>query len=285
MFGTFAVQGITCMHVFQLDGTANITCHHFFHLNAVSTCTGIYLGNAFFRATVGIRKVVAFVHLSAHHLKILYITDMRLYGCLEEVKRSRSVGIRVYYLTAGVMHRRHLVHERNDVAQELHQTAHTHILACAYAEHGEHAAWSQSFANTLAHLVFRQGVLLEELLHQGFVVFGSSFHQCFMQLGGFLHLLCGNIFDSGCTAFGSPRIFFHQKYINQRIEVRSGSQRVLHGYYLRTVCGLQLLQYHVVITLFVVKLIHKEDDRFAQLLCIPEVVLSANFRTVLSVQK
>ena len=47
--------------------------------------------------------------------------------------------------------------------------------------------------------------------------------------------LRGNIFYSGRSAFRPPRIFFHQKYINQRIEIRSGSQRILNGNYLRTV--------------------------------------------------
>ena len=109
------------------------------------------------------------------------------------------------------------------------QTAHTHILARTYAEYGEHAAGSQSFADALAHLVFGQRILFEEFLHQGFIVFGSGLHQCFMHGSCFLHLLSGNIFDCGCSAFRSPRIFFHQKYINQRIEIRSGSQRVLNG--------------------------------------------------------
>ena len=225
----FGIQRIARMHILQFHRAADITGYHFLHLDTVGSCTCVNLRNTLLRTAVGIGKVFSFVYLAAHNLEILHITDMRFNGSLEEIQGSRSVGIGFHNFTACIVHRRHFVYKRNNITQELHQTAHTHILARTYAEYGEHAAGGQSFADALAHLVFGQRILFEEFLHQGFIVFGSGLHQCFMHGGCFLHLLSGNIFDCGCSAFRSPRIFFHQKYINQRIEIRSGSQRVLNG--------------------------------------------------------
>ena len=187
---------------------------------------------------------------------------MRFNSGLKEIKGSRSIRIRFHNFTACIMYRRHFVYKRNHITQEFHQTTHTHIFTCTNTEYGEHTTWSQSLTDTFTHFVFRQRFLFKEFLHQAFIVFCSSFHQCFVQFGCFFHFLCRNIFNGGCTTFGAPRIFFHQKYINQRIEVRSGSQRILHGNYLRTISRRQLLQYHIIITLLMVKLIHQENHRF-----------------------
>ena len=188
---------------------------------------------------------------------------MRFNSGLEEIERSRSIRIRFHNLATGIVYGRHLVYKRNHITQEFHQTTHTHIFTCTNTEYGEHATWSQTFTDTLAHFVFCQWILFKEFLHQAFIVFSSSFYQCFMQFGCFFQFLCRNIFNGGCTTFGAPRIFFHQKYINQRIKVRSGSQRILHGNYLRTISRPQLLQYHIIITLLMVKLVHQENHRFA----------------------
>lgn len=82
-----------------------------------------------------------------------------------------------------------------------------------------------------------------------------------------------------------PHEYFHQKYIDQRIEVRSGSQRILHGHHLRTVYGLQLLKHHIIIALFIIELVYQENNRFAQFLGVAEMVLRTYLGTVLPVQQ
>ena len=144
------------MYIFQLHGTANITGHHLFHFDAVRPRTSINLRNTFLGATVCIRKIIPFVHLAAHYLEILDITDVRLNSRLKEIQRSRSVGIRFHHFSTCIVHRRHFIHERNHIAQEFHQTANAHILTCADTEYREHSTGGQTFTDALTHFVFRQ---------------------------------------------------------------------------------------------------------------------------------
>ena len=157
---------------------------------------------------------------------------MRFNSGLKEIKGRRSIRIWFHNFTACIMHRRHFVYKRNHITQEFHQTAHAHVLTCTNTEYRKHTTACQPLTDTLAHFIFSQRILFKEFLHQTLIMFGGSFHQRLMHFGGFLHFFSGNIFNGGCTTFGSPRIFFHQKYINQRIEVRSGSQRILHRHHL-----------------------------------------------------
>ncbi len=116
-------------------------------------------------------------------------------------------------------------------------------------------------------------------------MFGCSFYQSLVQFCSLFHFFGRNFFNNGSATFGSPRIFFHQKYIDQRIEVRSGSQRILHGHHLRTVYGLQLLKHHIIIALFIIELVYQENNRFAQFLGVAEMVLRTYLGTVLPVQQ
>ena len=179
----------------------------------------------------------------------------------------------------------HLIYEGNYVAEELHQATYTHVLACTDAEDGEHTAGSQSLADTFAHLVLGERLLFEELLHQAFIVLSSSLHQGLVPLGGLLHLFGRHLFDGGCTAIRSPRVFLHQQHVNQRVEVGACSQRVLHGYDLGAIDGLELVEHHIVVTLFVIQLVDKENHRLAQFLGIAEVVLGTYLRTILTIEE
>ena len=192
------------MHIFQFHRTAYIASHHFLHFDTVGTGASINLGDSFLRTTVGISKVVTFMHRAAHYFKILHITDMRFYRRLKEIQRSRSLGVGFYNLTAGVMHRRHFVYKRYYIAQELHQAAYTHILACTYAENGEHAARCQSLTDALAHFILCQRVGFKEFLHQSFIMFSGSFHQGFVPFRSLFHFFSRDFLNGRSTAFGSP---------------------------------------------------------------------------------
>ena len=199
-----AVEGIACLHVLQFHGTADITSLELVYRDTVGTCTCIDGADALLRTTVRVGQVVATLHSATHHLEILYLTDMRLYACLEEIERCRTCGIGSDLLATGVAYLRHLAHERNNIAQELHQTAHTHILACADAEHGEDRTGYQTLADTFAHLVLSEALALEEFLHQCIIVGCSSLYEGSVQLLCFLHLVGRNLLNDRSTAFGLP---------------------------------------------------------------------------------
>ena len=183
------------------------------------------------------------------------------------------------------MHLRHLTHEGHHVAEEFHQSANTHRTTAADAEHGEDGACDESLADTLAHLILGERLLLEELLHQVLVVLGSSLHECLMQFQRLFLLLLGNILDDGRTALGLPRIFLHQQHVDECVEVGTGIQRILHGHALRTVDFLHLREYGVEVARVAVKLVDKEDNRFFKFICVSENILRTNLRTILAVDE
>ena len=285
MVAILAVEGIARAHVLEFDGTADIACHELFHLLTISTCTDKQLGHTFARTAVGVGQVVAFVEHTAHHLKILYFTNMGLYSCLKEIDAGGAVLAGNNFLATRIMHLGHFVHEGNHVAKELHQSAYAHVLACTYAEYGEDAAGHHTFANTFAHLVLGQLLGLKEFLHQLLIVLGSGFNE------GLVHLLCliqflgRDILNSGLAAFGTPNEFLHQDNVNEGIEVGTCLHGVLYGHHFRAIDCLQLLKHHVIVALLVVQLVYQEDDRLAQFLGVAEMVLRTYFGAKLSVEQ
>ena len=153
---------------------------------------------------------------------------MRLNTSLEEIDRLWSVSIDGNLLATSVVHLRHLVNMRNNIAQELHQTANTHILACTNAEYREDAASNQSLADTLAKLVLCKCLSLKELLHQSLVILSSSLNESLVKLHSLIHLLSRNILNGRSTTIWSPRILLHQQDIDERIEVWSFIERILY---------------------------------------------------------
>ena len=129
---------------------------------------------------------------------------MGLHSCLEEIERCGTIAIGSHLFSTCIVNLWHLAHERHYIAQELHQTANTHILACTYAEHWEYRARHESLADTLAQFVLCQSLFLEEFLHQAFVVLGSSLHKSLVQLHSLVHFLGWDILDDWCSTLGLP---------------------------------------------------------------------------------
>ncbi len=140
---------------------------------------------------------------------------MWLHTCLEEVNALRTIAVGGNLLAIRILYLWHVVYERNHVAKELHETTHAHVLACANAEYREDAPGNQSLANTLTHLVFRKMFLLEELLHQGFIILSCRLDKCLVQFFRLIHFLGGNILDNGSTSLRFPTIFLHQQYVDE----------------------------------------------------------------------
>ena len=198
---------------------------------------------------------------------------MWLYSCLEEEQAGGTILGGNNFLASGVEYTWHFINEWHHITQELHETAHTHILTCTYTEHGEHTTCGQAFADTFAHLVLSERFTLEKLFHQSFIVLGCSFHQCLMHLHSLVHFLGRDFLYGGLTTFGAPRILLHQKYVYEGIETRTCLQRILNGYHLGTIHAGQLLEDSLVVTVLIIQLIDQEDDGLAQFLCIAEMVL------------
>ena len=199
------------------------------------------------------------MYLATHHLEVLHLADMRFYAGLEEIKRSRAVHIGSHLHTSGIMHFGHLADERHDIAQKFHQAPYTHILSRTNTEHREHPPCCQSLADTLTHLVFGQRFALKEFLHQCFVVLGSGLNQYLVHLHGLLFLVFRDFFYRRFSTFRPPGVFLHQQHVNQGIEVRPCFYRILHRNDLVAVNGSQLLQYGIVIALFIIQLVYQKN--------------------------
>ena len=209
IIAVLTVQCISCFHILQFYSSTDITGLKFFHFHTVTTGYDINLSNTFFRTTVSVQQVIAFTNLATHYFKVRYLTDMRFDTRLKEIQRFRSVNIRGHFFTVCIFDFRHFRDERNNVAQEFHQTANAHVLTTTNAEHREHTSGNQTFTDTFPHFIFCQRVLFKEFLHQTFIVFGSSFYQCFVHFHSLIHFFCRNIFNRRSTTFGFPRIFLH----------------------------------------------------------------------------
>ena len=148
------IEGIACLHVLQLHGTTNITSIELINRLTVGTSTSVELSKTLLRTTICIRQVVTSLHSTTHYLEIRHLTNMRLHTGLEEIKRGRTIRIRIYFLTAGVVNLWHFAHKGNHITQEFHQTTNAHRTATTNTEHGEDAAGYQTLADTFTHLVF-----------------------------------------------------------------------------------------------------------------------------------
>ena len=216
-----AIQGIARLHVFQLHGTTDVTSIQLLDSHTVGTSASINLSDALLATTVGIGQVVTRLDATAHHLEVTYLADVRFHTRLEKVNALRAIAVRSNFLTTSIVQLRHIVNERNHIAQELHQAANAHRLTCANTEYREDATSYQSLADTLTHLILCQALALEELLHQSLVVLGSCLDKSLVQFHRLVHLLLRNFLDDRSTALWLPRIFLHQKYVNERIETRT----------------------------------------------------------------
>ena len=179
----------------------------------------------------------------------------------------------------------HFAYERHNIAQELHQTANAHILACTNAEHWEDRTCNESLADAFAQLVLRESLLFEEFLHKSFVVLSCSLYERLMKLHCLIHLLCRDINDSRHTTFWSPCVHLHQKHVDDSIEARTSANRILNLNTLRAVDSVHVSYDIIEIALIRIQLVDKEDNRLVKFFGITEVVLCTNLRTVLTVNK
>ena len=124
---------------------------------------------------------------------------------------------------------------------------------------------------------------LEELLHQSFVVLGSSLYESLVHHLRLFLLFCRNILDGRRATVGSPCKFLHQYYIDERVKVGTCLYRVLYWHALSAVDCLEFFQNGIVVAFFVIELVDEENGRFRQFFCVSEVILSSDFGTEASV--
>ena len=129
---------------------------------------------------------------------------MWLNTCLEEIEGCRTVSNNRNLLATCIVNLRHLIDERNDIAKELHQAAHTHVFSCTDTEHREDGACDEALAYTLAHLVLCELLCLEEFLHQCIVVLSGSLYESLVHLCCLFHLLSRDILNDRSTTFWLP---------------------------------------------------------------------------------
>lgn len=285
VIAVLTVERIARAHILQLDRATDVASLQLFYFIALCTCTNEELLHTFLAAAICIGEVVTFVQRTAHHFEVLHLTDVRLYACLEEIDGKRAIGIGLHLYATSVVDSRHLVHERNNIAQEFHQTANTHVTRCTNTEYGEDATRHHTLADTFTHFIFGEVLGLKEFLHQALIVFGSSLDECTMQFVSFVKFLCGDILDDRFATLGSPREFLHQDNVDECVEAFTSSDRVLHRHDLRTVDGLQLVQDGIIVTVGRVQLVDKEDDRLIEFLGVTEMVLRADLGTEVAIDE
>ena len=210
---------------------------------------------------------------------------MGLHTCLEEIERCRSVGVGRNILAGSILDNGHLADERHHITQELHQTAYTHVATCADTEYGENRTCNEALADTLTHLVLCQILTLEELLHQRVVASSSSLYQSGLHLLGLVELIGRNLLNDRSATLGLPRVFLHQQHIDNAVEARASSDRILYRHAVRTIDILQLRENLIEVAIVTIQLVNQEDHGLLQLLRVAESVHRAHLRTVLAIDE
>ncbi len=280
-----AVERIAGLHILEFHRTTDVAGIELVYWHAVGSSTGIDLPDTLLRTAVCIGQIVSGLDTTAHHLEVTYFSDMRFETCLEEIYRLGTGSVGRDFLTARIVQFRHFADEGYHIAQELHQSAYAHILSCAYAKYREDAPGDQALADTLTQFVFRERLFLKEFLHERLVILCCGFYKCLVQFHGLVHLFGRYVLNDRHTTFGLPRIFLHEQHVYQSIEARTSLYGVLYLHAFGAVDGLHIGNDVVEVALVGVQLVDEEDDRFFQFLGIPEIVLCADLRSVLSIDE
>ena len=210
---------------------------------------------------------------------------MRFNSSLEYEQADRCVRIWLNFFEVGVHYRRHIVNERNNVAEEFHHAANAHILQCAYAEYWIDAAVNEALADTFAHFVFGESTLFEELIHKAFVVFCSCLYELLVEFLSTVELFGRDFADGRHATFRSPFVLLHEKYIDKCIEASAGVDRVLNWSNSWTKSFYQLVECIFVISLFAVELVDGKHNWLVNISNSAEDVLSTYFNTILGINK
>ena len=84
---------------------------------------------------------------------------------------------------------------REDVHDEIHHQARADIMQGGSEQHREQAMGQDRLAQAFLQIGYREGALVEELLHQSVVALGDHFHQGFVGFLGVGEEGCGDLFD------------------------------------------------------------------------------------------
>ena len=222
---------------------------------------------------------------TTHHLEVLYFANMWLDTRLEEEETGWTSWIGLHFLTTAIVLGWHLVNERNNIAQELHQAAHAIVAGGTNAEHWENRTGNHTLADAFAHLVLGEFLGLEELLHQGIIVLGSSLDEGLVHLGSLVNLAGWDILNDGSRIIVLVGKLLHQDHVDDLMEILTGLYRILYGDALVAVCQLEILYKSLEVTLSVIKTIYEEDHRLVHLLGVTEVVLGTYLQAVATVDQ
>ena len=86
-------------------------------------------------------------------------------------------------------------------------------------------------------------------------MFCCSFYECLVPFCGFLHLFFRDWLNGRSTAFGPPRVFFHQQHVNECVEVGTRVEGILYRYDLGAIDAPELFQQMVVVAFVAIQLV------------------------------
>ena len=130
VFTTFSIESITSASIFKFNSSTDITSYELVNFDTVLTSNAEELRDTFFTTiTRDISKVVAFFESTAHNFEVNNLADMWFNRSFEYEDRSFSVFVRSNFFEVFSYRFWHIVNERNDIAEEFHQTTNAHIFA------------------------------------------------------------------------------------------------------------------------------------------------------------
>ena len=201
----------------ELDSTSDVSGKQVRDFLFLLSCHGIDGGNPLLVASLGVLEILTFRQLSRHHLEICNLTEMRLHCRLIYEECSRGI-LLALHLVSVLCHCLPVSRRRSHLDGELHEPLDSYVLLCRQAEHRQHLACLASDAYTLADLVLGQHTCLEELLHQGIIIFCRPFDERRPELFSLCPVLFRNFQVFPGPVLVLEMIVFHLEDIYESVE-------------------------------------------------------------------
>lgn len=186
-------------HFFQTDGSCDVACENFLDFFTFVSVHLQQTTDTFFLALDGVQNGVAGVNNTGVHAKEGQLTDERVSHDLEckSGERFFVIGLTMsdgVVIRIDTLDRRNVNRARKQFNNGVKHALNTLVLESCTTEHRLNFVGDGTQTQTLVDVGLGEVAVIEVLVHQFFVSFGSSFNHVAAPFFGFFNQLGGNVF-------------------------------------------------------------------------------------------
>lgn len=187
-------------HFFQTDGSCDVACENFLDFFTFVSVHLQQTTDTFFLTLDGVQNGVAGVNNAGVHAKEGQLTDERVSHDLEGKSGERLFIISLttsdrIVIRINTLDRRNVNRARKQFNNSVKHALNTLVLERCTAEHRLNFVGDGTQTQTLVDVGLGEVAVVQVLVHQFFVSFGSSFNHVAAPFFGFFNQLGGNVFE------------------------------------------------------------------------------------------